>query len=333
MGKAHEVPRSVSVRAASRCLERLLLDLTGPITPAGRSGEEYLLVVTDEFSVCAEAVPLKHKSSAPAAIVDLVAVFENQLQPLRVTRTHSDPGREFDNSVLDAWAARKGITQRVSPAYTPKSNVRSERQNLAIKELTIVLMNDMHIPADLWPDLVRYGSCYLLNRRPRQVSGRFQIPYEVLTGHSAQYQHLRSIGSPCEVLLKNKEPRPKFSSRTVPGILLGYASDDRNSTCVYRVYVPSVGQVQNSVDVHILEPSRRVLPQESTPPDGEVTTHPGDELARRTPAPRWSPSPGEAPLVRPLASPGVSSGGTGGCSASGARLQMCLMLTFLRLRV
>jgi transposase InsO family protein len=177
MGKAHQVPRGAPVRAVTRNLERLHLDLMGPITPPGRSGEEYLLVVTDEFSGYAEAIPLKQKSSAPGAFVDLVAVFENQLQPLRVTEFHTDQGREFDNSVLDAWAEKKGITQRLSPAYTPQSNGRAERQNLALKELTIVFMHDMHIPADLWPEVVRYGSVYLLNRRPRRVSGKVQIPY------------------------------------------------------------------------------------------------------------------------------------------------------------
>jgi transposase InsO family protein len=163
----------------------------GPISPPGRSGEEYLLVVTDQFSGYVEAVPLKRKSCATATIIDLVEVFENQLQPLRVTDTMSDQ---------DAWAAKNGITQCVSPAYTPMSNGRSERQYLAVKELTIVLMCDMYIPADLWPEVVRYASCYLLHRRPRKISGRFKIPYEVFTGQPATYQHLRIIGSPCEVM-------------------------------------------------------------------------------------------------------------------------------------
>ena len=80
--------------------------------------DSYLLVVTDEYSGYAEAIPLVFKSSAVDALIDLIAVFENQLQPLRVTEFHSDQGREFDNSVLDAYAAQHGITHRLSPAYT-----------------------------------------------------------------------------------------------------------------------------------------------------------------------------------------------------------------------
>jgi hypothetical protein len=160
-----------------------------------------------------------------------------------------------------------------------------------------MLMHDLQISADFWPEVARYGSCYLLNRRPRRIAGQFQIPYEVFTGHTAQYKHLRIIGSPCEVIIKQPGARPKFASRTVSGLLLGYASDGRDRTCVYRVYVPSLGRVQNVVDVHIREPSRRLLPQEPARPVGAVTSNPGDESARRTPAPRWSPNPGETPLA------------------------------------
>ena len=154
VGKGTQVSRSAPVRAVSRCLERLHFDLMGPISPAGRSGEQYLLVVTDEYSGYVEAVPLQHKSSAAAALVDLVAVWENQLQPLRVTEFHSDQGREFDNSVLDAWAAQHGVTQRLTPAYTPQSNGRAVRQNRALKELTVVLMHDIELAAGLWPEVI-----------------------------------------------------------------------------------------------------------------------------------------------------------------------------------
>jgi hypothetical protein len=119
MGKAHAIARKAPFRAVTRCLERLHIDLMCKITPVGRSGEEYLLVVTDEFSGYFDATPLKCKSAAPAAFLDLVAQWENQLQPRRVTELHSDQGKEFDNSVLDAWANTHGLTQRCAPCLHP----------------------------------------------------------------------------------------------------------------------------------------------------------------------------------------------------------------------
>jgi hypothetical protein len=209
-----------------------------------------------------------------------------------VTQVPSDQGGEFNNSFLDAWAARRGITMCSSPAYTPQSNGRAERQNLSLKELVIMLMHEQAIPADLWSEVARYGACYLLNRRPRNVSKRVQIPYEVFTGHEAHYKHLRIIGSPCEVTVKQKAPRPKFAPRTVAGILFGYVSDGRNNTCLYRVYVPCVRQVHNVVDVRILEPSRRALLQVPVPPPaaGQAVPSTDEEQARRAHASTWPPA-------------------------------------------
>ena len=318
MGKTHQVSRKPPVREVTRCLERLHLDLMCKIKPVGRNGEEYLLVVTDQFSGFVEAIPLKTKGSAAAAFIDLCDVWETQLQPLRVTEFHDDQGKEFDNAVLDAWAAKHGVTQRCSPAYTPQSNGLAERQNLALKEVTICLMEDLHIPSDLWPDVTRYAACYLLNRRPRSVGGRVKIPYEVFTGHPAQYKHLRIIGSPCEVLIKDNTPHPKFAPRTTPGILLGYASDGRDSTCVYRIYVPSLRQVQNVVDAHILEPSRRVLPQVPAVPPTAAKAIPAEsgQQAWRTHASLRPSAASESLPVQSLADSDRQRTLTGGVGAS-----------------
>ena len=63
------------------------------------------------------------KSSAVDALIDLIAVLENQLQPLRVTEFHSDQGREFDNSVLDAYAAQWGSVGRDARDYIAEVDV------------------------------------------------------------------------------------------------------------------------------------------------------------------------------------------------------------------
>ena len=64
VGKATQAPRGLPIRTANRCLEHLSYDLMGPLYPAGRSGKHYLLVVTDECSDYAQAIPLVFKSSS-----------------------------------------------------------------------------------------------------------------------------------------------------------------------------------------------------------------------------------------------------------------------------
>ena len=63
--------------------------------------------------------------------------------------------------------------------------------------------------------------------------------------------------------LAETRARHKFAPRaTANGILLGYVSSGRKSTCLYRFGMPAAGRVISVVDVQILEPIHRRRPQE-----------------------------------------------------------------------
>ncbi len=98
------------------------------------------------------------------------------------------------NSVVADFCQSRGIVHRVSPAYQPKSNGRIENANLHLKNVTTALMTDLAIPADLWPEVLQYGTAYLLNRRPRRINGVYQIPSatsDASAGHrSIRMQHI-----------------------------------------------------------------------------------------------------------------------------------------------
>lgn len=153
---------------------------------------------------------------------------------------------------------RSGIRHSFSPAYTPECNGRAEDHNRVLSQTTRALMADQQIPLDLWPEVARYAAAYLLNRRPRRIHKRYVIPYEEFTGREINVKHLRIIGSPVSVLIKPK-PVAKFAERSEKGMLLGYVSDGRGDTCVYRVLLHASGQIASKSDVVVLEPSLRTL--------------------------------------------------------------------------
>ena len=121
-------------------------------------------------------------------------------------------------------------------------------------------MTDLSIPPDLWPEVMRYGAAYLLNRRPRRIQGSMLIPFGALTGLTVSCDHLRVIGSKC-IVLRKPAPRHKFAPRgTAKAILLGYVSNGRNSTCMYRVWMTAPARAISVVDIQVLEPSHRWTP-------------------------------------------------------------------------
>jgi transposase InsO family protein len=305
---------------AERPLRRLHVDLMGPITPAGRNKELYAMTVTDEFSGYVDVRSLLRKNDAPAMLIDLLQHYERMLQPLQVCEIFSDQGGEFDNAVLQEWQRVRGIQQLFSPARTPECNGRIEGHNRTVAQTTRALMLDQQIPPDLWPEVAQYGATYLLNRRPRRINGRYVIPYEAFTSRKVNVKHLHIIGSPCRVLIKPK-PICKFSERGEPGILLGYVSDGRDTTCVYRVLLRHSGKVVSRSDVHVLEPSRRALQLAAPQSPGVVVPEMPAAVQPQPPtqASIGSPSPS---TVAPPAVPVMDrhrgdAGGGGGRSSQG----------------
>jgi hypothetical protein len=114
---------------------------------------------------------------------------------------------------------------------------RAENSNLHIETVSRTLMTDQELPADLWPEVIRYGAAYLINRRPRRIQNRLLIPFTAFTGIAVIYDHLRIIGSRC-VILHKPAPKHKFAPRSsADGVLLGYESHGRQATCMYSMHV------------------------------------------------------------------------------------------------
>lgn len=310
--KATSVPRAPLQNPATAPLQRLHADLI-TVSVTGFNGEQYVLVLTDQYSGYIDAVPLLRKSDAADAIMERILFYERQLQPLKVVELFSDRGGEFTSTQFIDWCLKQGIQQSFTPPYTSRSNGRAENANLHLEVVTRSLMTDMSIPPDLWPEVVRHGGAYLLNRRPRRIQGRMQVPFTAFTGKKVSYAHLRIIGSPCAVLHKPL-PRNKFAPRSkVDGILLGYASDGRQSTCLYRIWLPAEGRAISVVDVHVMEPSLLRTPQ--MPRDtsaGEAIPAEPFSLAREsdTSTPVLVPCP--TPPVPPVLAPDRHGSGAGG---------------------
>jgi transposase InsO family protein len=142
----------------------------GPITPIGYRWERFFSVATDDFSRYLSAVALAQKADTFRALTQIITTYERQLQPLKLRALFTDRGGEFVNTALSTWLRDHGILHPTSPAYTPESNTKAERQNGVRSETARALMLATSIPANLWPEVAMHGAAYLLNRRPRCIN-------------------------------------------------------------------------------------------------------------------------------------------------------------------
>ena len=113
-----------------------------------------------------------------------------------------------------------------------------------------------NIPKYAWKDTVQ-GVVYVLNRTPH--TGIDRIPFEVFYGQKLHsLAHLRPLGCVCYYTLPGQHS--KLAPRKSSAILLGYASDGRASTAVYRVLDTASRRIVESADVVFDERPARTEP-------------------------------------------------------------------------
>ena len=103
---------------SSRPLELLHLDLIGTTRTESFGGKRYIMVVVDDFTRYTCVILLRSKSEAPEHIEALCTRFQNE-KSLKIDRIQSDHGKEFENSYMESFCTRSGISQEFSAPITP----------------------------------------------------------------------------------------------------------------------------------------------------------------------------------------------------------------------
>ncbi|KAF5775382.1 putative RNA-directed DNA polymerase [Helianthus annuus] len=212
--KSHPLKK---INTVSMPLERLHMDLFGPMKHKTTFGDAYCLVVTDDYSRFSWVSFMAHKSATPGILKDLLTMLEN-LYSLKVKRIRSDNGTEFKNQVMDEFCTSKGILHEYSSRYTPQQNGVAERKNRTIIETARTMLVESELPIQFWGEAVS-AACYTLNR-VLTVKRHGKTCFELLQKRKPDLSYLEPFGAPCTMI----EPDGKFGARAIEGFFLGYAT-------------------------------------------------------------------------------------------------------------
>ncbi|KAJ0819688.1 putative RNA-directed DNA polymerase [Helianthus annuus] len=212
--KSHPLKK---INTVSMPLERLHMDLFGPMKHKTTFGDAYCLVVTDDYSRFSWVSFMAHKSETPGILKDLLTMLEN-LYTLKVKRIRSDNGTEFKNQVMDEFCTSKGILHEYSSRYTPQQNGVAERKNRTIIETARTMLVESELPIQFWGEAVS-AACYTLNR-VLTVKRHGKTCFELLQRRKPDLSYLEPFGAPCTMI----EPDGKFGARAIEGFFLGYAT-------------------------------------------------------------------------------------------------------------
>ncbi|KAJ0938273.1 putative RNA-directed DNA polymerase [Helianthus annuus] len=217
-GKQHKKSHSQKrVNSVSRPLERLHMDLFGPVNVKSITGDLYCLVVTDDYSRFSWVTFLQSKDQTFGSLITLFRKIENLYQA-RIQRIRSDNGTKFKSSKMEVYCDERGILHEFSTAYTPQQNGVAERKNRALIETARMMLADSKLLVNFWAEAVS-AACYTLNR-VLTVKKFNKTCFELINNHKPNLKYLEPFRSPCTVL----ESFGKFGPKSIEGIFVGYTS-------------------------------------------------------------------------------------------------------------
>ena len=167
---------------------------------------------------------------------------------LKIDQIRSDHGKEFENSYMESFCTRSGISQEFSAPITSQQNGVEERKNRVIQEMARAMLYNKNVARNLWREAVN-TACHTVNRVYFRPSTK-KTPYELWKGRKPNVKYFRIFGSTC-FILKDRENVRKFDSRSDEGIFLSYSSPSK----AYRVYNKRTMKVIEKVNIVIDESS------------------------------------------------------------------------------
>ena len=217
----------------------------GPTRTESLGGKRYIMVVVDDFTRYTWVILLRSKSDAPEHIKALCTRLQNK-KSLKIDQIRSDYGKKFENSYMESFCTRSGISQEFSAPITPQQNGVVERENKIIQEMARAMLHNKDVGRNLWGEAVN-TTCHTVNRVYFRPSTK-KTPYELWKGRKPNMKYFIIFRSTC-FILKDRENVGKFYSRSDEGIFLGYFSTSK----AYRVYNKRTMKVMETVNVVIDE--------------------------------------------------------------------------------
>lgn len=266
--KISKQPHTGTRPRSKQILDKIHVDLCGPISPTGINGEKYFLTIVDDYSHFTVVYPIRNKNEAHEKLEDFKCRYENNFGR-RIKAIRCDAGTEFVNEAMRKTF--KNVEFEITPPYTHALNGVAERANRTITEMARAMIIDKNVEKYLWPYATMY-SAYALNRLPSKAVDN-EIPAR-RAKIKVDYGKIRIFGCDAYSLVE-KQFRNRFDSKTRRMKLVGITNTG------YKVYDPINRKVYTRSDVKFIEEDEKEnraiveldLEERTTGNDNEDQTH------------------------------------------------------------
>ena len=230
---------------AKRPLERVYVDLWGPMTVTSRSGRLYALVVVDDFSSYVWALPLRSEDEAARALSAWKCAVENLSDCyLKIKTLVTKDGGPISRSMVD-WCALHSIEHQVTAPTAPASNGRMDGLRYIILGKARAMLLACNAPRSLWDEFL--STAVYLTTLTASIYCDGKTPYELCKGRVPTLSHLREIGCLAFALITTQNPDVYQCSELC--VLIGYEPHIKE----YRLWDFSSSKVYKTPHILFIE--------------------------------------------------------------------------------
>ena len=217
--------KSSTTQKATKYLERVHMDVCGPMQMQTYDGCKYFTVFVDEYTKYRWVYVHKDRKTAVEIlkkwILDATKGTNNRVKCLRTDQAAEHLSKNYLNELQ-----RQGIRLECSSAYDHYQNGRAEKLIRDICNMARCMLEYGRVPRDMWGYAVRYAA-HIQNRIIHQ--GMDLCPYEMRYGETPDLSRLRVFGCTAYVARDKKETDfvtdSKWDTRGLEGCFVGMADD------------------------------------------------------------------------------------------------------------
>jgi len=221
------IPQQREGVRATKLLEKVHSDITGPEDVRTPTRDLYALNFVDDFSQKNWVYPIRHKSNAVVKFREWKALVEAETDS-QVKVYHTDNGGEFTSKHFEDYLHTAGVQHEVTAPYTSAHNGKVERNHCTILSHARAIMADCRFLPTLWGKCIQTAA-YLKDHMPTCML-KDKTPYEMYYGRKPDLSNLHEIGCKAFVLIQSIN-QPKIYNRSVECTLIGYSLNSKAFWC------------------------------------------------------------------------------------------------------
>ncbi|KAK8624644.1 hypothetical protein V6N13_089533 [Hibiscus sabdariffa] len=217
---------------ASDLLGLIHSDVCGPMNTHARSGFQYFITFTDDFSRYGYIYLMCHKSEALQKFKE----FKNEVQNQHGKSTkalRSDRRGEYLSQDFDELLKECGIVSQLTPPGTPQWNGVSKRRNRTLLDMVRSIMSHTDLPTSFWGYALEKAA-FKLNRVPSKSVQK--TPHEMWTRKRPSMSFIKVWG--CKAYIKH-QMSTKLEPKSHKCTFVGYPKESKG----YYFYNPKENKV------------------------------------------------------------------------------------------